>query len=183
MSLCRSGSLDFDPMDPATKPQPAASPEAPPVTLAPMTQPIYDAWRDRSVREYAAGHVAAGNWPAEGSLARAGAAFDELLPDGLATAGQQLWSIRDSGGAHVGILWVGPRPNVPDALWIWDIMVEPEARGRGHGQAALEALHAWARDHGYGRVGLHVFASNDVARRLYRRVGYVETDVTMEKRL
>jgi GNAT superfamily N-acetyltransferase len=49
--------------------------------------------------------------------------------------------------------------------------------------AALEALHAWAKVHGYERVGLHVFGSNDTARRLYDRAGYVETDVVMEKRL
>jgi GNAT superfamily N-acetyltransferase len=61
--------------------------------------------------------------------------------------------------------------------------VEPEARGRGYGRAALEALHAWAREHGFERVGLHVFGSNEVARRLYLRTGYVETDVMMEKRL
>jgi ribosomal protein S18 acetylase RimI-like enzyme len=53
----------------------------------------------------------------------------------------------------------------------------------GFGEAALEALHAWAREQGYDRVGLHVFGNNDVARRLYLRTGYVETNVQMEKRL
>ncbi len=148
-----------------------------------MSREIYDAWVERSPAEYAAGHVAAGNWPAEGSLERARAEFRTLLPDGLETKGQELWSIRDSDGRHAGILWVGPRPNAERALFIWDIEVEPEARGRGIGRAALEALHAWARDHGYDRVGLHVFGANDVARRLYLRLGYLETDVAMEKRL
>jgi GNAT superfamily N-acetyltransferase len=148
-----------------------------------MNQAIYEAWRQRSVAEYAAEHVKAGNWEAGEALQRAGAQFDELLPDGLATTGQSLWSIRDADGRHVGILWVGPRPRTQKALFIWDIAIEPEARGRGLGQAALEALHGWAREEGYERVGLHVFGSNDVARRLYLRMGYVETDVQMEMRL
>jgi len=156
----------------------------PSVTLAPMTEAIYEAWLARTVPEYAAEHVDAGNWPADGSLERAEEEFREFLPDGVATAGHHLWSIRDAAGVHVGILWAGPRiPPVPGALFIYDIAVDPEWRGRGYGQAALEALHAWARTNGYERVGLHVFGWNDIARRLYLRTGYVETDVTMEKRL
>jgi GNAT superfamily N-acetyltransferase len=160
-----------------------SEPVVPRVSLLPMPQAVYDRWRASTVREYADEHVKAGNWPEVGAEDRAEAQFRELLPDGLATADQRLWSIRDGEGEHVGILWVGPRPSLPGALWIWDIAVEPEARGRGYGQAALEALHEWAREQGYERVGLHVFGANEVARRLYRRVGYLETDVVMEKRL
>jgi GNAT superfamily N-acetyltransferase len=159
----------------------AAENRTPPITLVPMGREIYDAWVARAIREYAEGHVAAGNWPAEGAIERSSAQFDELLPDGLTTAGQDLWSIQDTTGRHVGILWVGPRQNVPDTLWIWDIETEPEARGHGYAQAALEALHVWAREHGYRRVGLHVFETNDVAQRLYERTGYVATDVVMQK--
>ena len=155
----------------------------PRASLVPLTPGLYEAWRDRSIREYADGHVSAGNWPADGALERARAQFDELLPEGLATEGQELWSVRAEDGTHVGVLWVGPRPGRPGTLFIWDIVIEPEARGRGFGRAALDALHAWAREHGYERVGLHVFGANEVARRLYLRTGYVETDVSMEKRL
>jgi GNAT superfamily N-acetyltransferase len=151
------------------------------VTLQQMTPEIYEAWVRRTMTEYAAEHVSAGNWQADEAAARAQAEFDQLLPDGLATAGQHLWSIRDSDGTHVGIMWVGPRPRAEKALFIWDVAIEESERGRGLGQAALEALHAWAKEHGYERVGLHVFGANEVARRLYLRTGYVETDVQMEK--
>lgn len=149
-----------------------------------MIPSAYDRWRATTVRDYAAEHVEAGNWPATGALERADREFRELLPDGLATTGQQLWTIEDDAGHEVGKLWVGQRHGQPDdALFIWDIAVEPEARGRGIGRATLDALDSWARDAGYGRIGLHVFGSNDVARRLYARAGYVETDVMMLKRL
>jgi len=155
----------------------------PPINLVPMPLAVYRAWVERAIREYAEGHVAAGNWPAETAIELARAQFEQLLPDGPATEGQELWSIQDSTGGHVGILWVGPRPNVPDALWIYDIETDPEARGHGYAQAALEALHLWALERGWKRVGLHVFGSNEVAQRLYRRTGYVATDITMEKAL
>jgi GNAT superfamily N-acetyltransferase len=157
--------------------------QVPAISLVPLARDVYQAWLERSIAEYAEGHVAAGNWPAEGAMERARAEFDALLPNGPATEGQHLWSIEDADGRHAGILWVGPRPRTEKALYIWDIAIEPAERGRGLGQAALEALHAWARDQGYERVGLHVFGSNEVARRLYLRTGYVETDVMMEKRL
>jgi GNAT superfamily N-acetyltransferase len=159
-------------------------PVPPVVTLAPMTTVQYQAWRTRSVREYAEGHVEAGNWPAAGSVDRAAEAFRALLPDGLDTPGHHLWSIREAGGRQVGVLWVGPRqPSLPGALFIWDIAIEPGHRGQGLGRGALDALDAWARTEGYERIGLHVFGSNETARRLYRRAGYIETDVLMEKRL
>lgn len=155
-----------------------------PVTLVPMTATQFAAWHAQTVREYAAGHVEAGNWPAEESIERAEATIQRLLPAGTETPGHHLWSLRGPDGEHAGILWVGPRePPLPGALYIWDIAVDPAHRGRGYGRAALEALDAWARSHGYDRIGLHVFGSNGTARRLYQRAGYVETDVLMEKRL
>ncbi len=45
------------------------------------------------------------------------------------------------------------------------------------------ALEVLARELGYDAIGLHVFGDNEVARALYRSAGYVETDVTMRKRL
>jgi len=156
----------------------------PSITLAPMTDAQYAAWHAQTSREYAAGHVEAGNWPAEGSLERAEASIRSLLPEGRLTPGHHLWAIRDADDAQVGILWVGPRePALPGALYIWDIAVDPAFRGHGYGRAALDTLDAWARANGYDSIGLHVFGSNEAARRLYRRAGYVETDVLMEKRL
>jgi RimJ/RimL family protein N-acetyltransferase len=56
-------------------------------------------------------------------------------------------------------------------------------RGQGLGTAALAALEEWARARGITTIGLHVFGDNEGAWRLYRRLGYIETSVQMEKRL
>jgi ribosomal protein S18 acetylase RimI-like enzyme len=82
----------------------------------------------------------------------------------------------------VGFAWFVPedRP-FGRVVFIYDIGVDPEHRRRGHAQAALAAIEAFARDHGCVGVQLHVFGANAGARALYRRAGYQETDVTMIK--
>jgi len=155
-----------------------------PVTLVPAPPDVFERWRASTTIEYAAEKVTAGAWQEAEAVQLAEEAFRELLPRGMDTPGHEVWSIRRADDTHVGILWVGPRqPSAPGALYIWDISIDPEWRGRGLGRATLDALEAWARGAGYDRIGLHVFGWNQVARRLYERAGYVETDVNMEKRL
>ena len=52
------------------------------------------------------------------------------------------------------------------------LAVTPEAVGRGLGRVLLEAAEAWARDRGYGAIGLNVFATNERARAVYEHLGY-----------
>ena len=147
-----------------------------------MTDAAYTAWRERSVRAYAAEHAKSGNWTAEEAPAKAEAQFAQILPDGMATLGQFLWTIRDSAGDDVGILWVGTERR-PGHAFIYDIEMAQERRGQGFGTAAMLALETWARSNGIRTIGLHVFGHNTGAWQLYKRLGYVETSVQMEKRL
>jgi RimJ/RimL family protein N-acetyltransferase len=148
-----------------------------------MTDAAFAAWRDRSTAEYAQSHVETGKWPADGALQMATRELAELLPGGRDTPGHAFWTILDEQGADVGTLWVGPAGSRANYLFIWDIWVEPERRGEGMGTAALQALEEFARSHDVQKIGLHVFGWNTGARRLYERLGFVETDVSMEKRL
>ena len=147
-----------------------------------MTQGEFDVWRERVVREYAADHVAAGNWTAEESIAKSEGQLATALPDGLRSHNNHLWTVRDADEAPVGILWIatGLRPG---HAFIYDIEMDSSRRGEGLGTATLLALEEWARGNGITTIGLHVFAHNEGARRLYNRLGYVETDVQMQKRL
>ena len=147
-----------------------------------MTDVAYTAWRERSVRDYAAEHVRSGGWTAEEAPAKAEAQFAQILPDGRATKGQFLWTIRDAAGTDAGILWVGTERR-PGYAFIYEIEIAADRRGEGLGTAAMLALEEWARDNSVDTIGLHVFGHNTGARQLYQRLDYVETNVQMEKRL
>ncbi|GMA36426.1 hypothetical protein GCM10025876_26300 [Demequina litorisediminis] len=85
-------------------------------------------------------------------------------------------------GETVGYLWIG-RDNSgdPSSWWVWDVLVEPEHRGKGYGRAAMLLAEDHARDNGARTLGLSVFGHNDAARRLYTSVGYDITTVKMRK--
>jgi hypothetical protein len=55
-----------------------------------MTQEEFSGYRRRAISEYAAEHVRAGNWKPETAEQRAAQETDELLPDGVDTAGMVL---------------------------------------------------------------------------------------------
>ncbi len=69
--------------------------------------------------------------------------------------------------------------------------VAPFARGRGVGDALVDAVIAWARELGALRVALAVVESNASASQLYRRRGFVDagaidcrnTGVASERRM
>jgi GNAT superfamily N-acetyltransferase len=147
-----------------------------------MADDAFLTWRARIIPEYAAENVASGRWTEEESLAQSQAQMDELLPDGVATAGHFLWTVRAEDGADVGILWVATDRR-PGRVFIYDIEIGADRRGQGLGSATLVALEDWCRANGFSSIGLHVFGRNTGAWQLYKRMGYVETSVQMEKHL
>ena len=152
------------------------------VTLAPMSPERYVTWHAYSVAMYAEENAKIGRWTEDEALEKSQADFKALLPDGLDTAGHELWSVVDTAGEEVGILWVATEHR-PGHAFIYDIEMNPDRRGEGFGTAALLALEDWCRAQGITTIGLHVFGHNRGAWQLYQRMGYVETSVQMEKHL
>jgi len=152
-------------------------------TLRPMTEAAFQRYCERAVVDYAEENVAAGRWPAEGALERSQQDHDRLLPEGLATPGQHLFSIHDTAhGTEVGNLWLAVTEHPGGRSgYIYDVAIAPEHRRRGHAKAAFVALEAVARELGLGDIGLHVFAHNDGAQALYRALGYQVTGLNMRK--
>jgi ribosomal protein S18 acetylase RimI-like enzyme len=154
------------------------------VTLEPMSADDWASWQAAAIVAYASDNVRIGAWPADGAESRAAGDLARILPDGQATPGHDFRSILNAEGQAVGVLWFAPnQPPNRRAIFVWDILVAAEFRGRGYGRAALAALELVAGQLGYEAIELHVFGDNDVARNLYRSAGYVETNVSMVKRL
>ena len=64
--------------------------------------------------------------------------------------------------------WLG-RPG----LYLEDLFVKPETRGRGYGRALLIHLAKIARDHGCGRMEWAVLDWNEPAIEFYRKLGAI----------
>jgi ribosomal protein S18 acetylase RimI-like enzyme len=153
------------------------------LSLRPLLAGEYVAWRDEEIADYARDIAENGDTPPAAALRKARDDLERVLPDGLATPGHAIY-VLEQHGASVGRLWLAER--VMDdrrALFIYDIHVDPEWRGRGLGRAAMLLAEEEARARGIGRVELNVFGGNTVARRLYLSLGYVERAVLMAKDL
>jgi ribosomal protein S18 acetylase RimI-like enzyme len=145
-----------------------------------MTQAEFDAWLPDAMDHYAA-DIAGGGLSEEAARAKSERDFPQLLPDGLATAGQWLYVVEHDGEA-VGMLWLAEREDdFGRNLFVYDVQIDEAHRGRGLGKAAMALAEDEARRRGIARVTLNVFGGNDVARNLYRSLGYSETAIYMMK--
>ena len=151
------------------------------VTLDPMTEAEFGRFEEAAIRDFAQDKIASGEWTAEEALELSRADQERLLPDGLKTANQHLFTGRDAeSGEPVAILWLALRMKAGRIEgYVYNIEVREEQRGRGYGRATMLAAIEEARELGAETVGLHVFGHNAPARALYQSLGFVETNVSM----
>jgi len=153
------------------------------VRLIPMTESEFEVYLEKTVPEYAAENVKAGYWSEEDALERSRKVYAELLPQGVQTENNHLFRIQlEDGGEKIGIVWMkheSPRPHG----FIFDIMLDEVQRGKGYGKQAMRALEETAKELGLESLGLHVFAHNTPAMKLYKALGYEITSQNMVKSL
>jgi ribosomal protein S18 acetylase RimI-like enzyme len=148
-----------------------------------MTPAEFVVYRERTIREYAADHVRAGNWSPSEAEHLAARETDELLPDGVDTPGMLLLVAETASQGVIGIVWIELKHKQTTGAWIFDIEILPNQRGRGYGRALLRAAEREVKKHGIESVALNVFCDNTVARQLYESSGYDVASVFMRKRL
>ena len=143
----------------------------------------YREYRKNLVRHYAADKVRAGAWSQAEAEGRAVRDVDGLLPEGPATQGHLLYSVRDdSMGAEVGTVWFALRDSsVGRSVWIYDIIIHEDFRRKGYASRTLDLVEERARDLGAKSVELHVFGHNRGAQALYEKLGYNIMSITMAK--
>jgi len=106
---------------------------------------------------------------------------EQLFPGERPSPDQYVFVVEADGEA-VGDLWFAERATgLGRCLWIYDIRIDEAYRGRGYGREAMLLAEVEARQRGYNRIGLNVFGNNDVARSLYRSLGYEENAIVMSK--
>jgi ribosomal protein S18 acetylase RimI-like enzyme len=67
--------------------------------------------------------------------------------------------------------------------FIFDITIDEDQRGKGFGKKAMLLIEEKARELRIHKIGLHVFAWNQVARSLYEGLGYETKSLNMIKDL
>ena len=147
-----------------------------PIAFAEMTDEEFDAYLETTVDMYASEGAKATGMSREDAVARAHEQIGQLLPEGRHTPGQFLRKFVAASGERVGILWFATRfDRTPPQLFIYDIEVEAEHRGKGLGSASMSLLEEEAARLGAEEIALHVFTHNEGAIRLYERLGFVST--------
>ena len=147
-----------------------------------MTQHEFEAFLERSIPEYAAEHVRAGNWIESESLEKSRKEFEKLLPQGLNSVDNFLYTLYD-GEEAVGMIWMKIRDHRSKSGFIYDAFIDERFRGKGYGKSLMLLLEEKAREMELNSLELHVFGSNHVARKLYETIDYKVTSVNMSKKL
>jgi len=152
------------------------------VRLETMSEAEFQAFLEPAIIEYAAEHVKSGRWSPEEALEESRKEFTQLLPDGLSSADQHFFSIKDASGANAGVLWFAVRhQGGKRSAFIYDVRIDPAFQRRGYATQAFQALEVFVRDMGLTAISLHVFGHNTAARALYEKLGFETTNVLMTK--
>jgi ribosomal protein S18 acetylase RimI-like enzyme len=154
------------------------------VRLEPLTEAEFQAYLEPAIAEYAAEHVEAGRWSEAEAPEESRKEFMQLLPDGLNTANQHLFSIQDDSGTNVGMLWFAVRKKGDQrSAFIYDVRIYDSFQRRGYATQAFQALETLARDMGIRAISLHVFGHNTAARAFYEKLGFETTALFMKKHI
>jgi ribosomal protein S18 acetylase RimI-like enzyme len=151
--------------------------------LRPIREDEFGDWRRRTLAWYETDLVAHGGMD-EAAARRKAAADASAYPATISAPDHAVFVLEDEAGEPVGSLWFQERTKDGRRLaWVYAVEIDEAYRGRGHGRAAMELLEDEARRRGIDRIELNVFGGNEVARGLYRSLGYDELSVSMGKHL
>jgi ribosomal protein S18 acetylase RimI-like enzyme len=66
-------------------------------------------------------------------------------------------------------------------LEISDIGVSPTYRSGGIGEQLVKACEEWGKIHGYQRLFVNSYVKNERAIKFYKKLGFGEIDISLEK--
>jgi len=150
------------------------------VVLKTMSSDEFQQYLGYAIENFANEQIKSGNWKQEGAISKAAEEYERLLPDGPNTDNNYLFTILD-GDLKVGMIWLAKKDD--NKGFIYDINIWKGNQGKGYGKQAMKQVEITAKEIGLKMIGLHVFGHNKTARSLYEQLGYVETNIKMEKLL
>ena len=168
-----AGSLRAAPSATAQRSRRASKePEVPRVILEPMTEAQFIGFMEATFPSYVAERAAADHVSLEMAEQYARAQLARLLPDSRRTVGHRFLRVlsRDTGDG-VGDVWFWIDDENRQGF-LYSVVIRLEQRRRGFASAALTVVEEMVRAAGCISLGLNVFATNDAAIALYRKLGF-----------
>jgi len=151
--------------------------------LSPMTEVEFSAYLEAAIPEFARDKVASGQWAEASAFELSRQGYAELLPLGLSTPDNHLYTIRHDGAA-VGMVWFAAQERAAESIaYVYDVLIDARHQRRGHATRAFAALEEEVARLGLRGIALHVFAHNAGALALYQRLGFQATNINMFKRI
>ena len=153
------------------------------IRLLPMRPGEYSKCIEPAVRDYAQSKILAGDVEPDRALEFATREYAAYLPEGVDTPGHYLRTIQDADTrVKVGFIWLGilekGGTRFPMLMQVW---IDEPYRRQGYATQALLALEEQVGGLGFDEIVLHVYGHNHAARTLYKKLGYVETNINMRK--
>ena len=138
-----------------------------------------------AIPDYAQGKVESGQWAATESLELSRKAYADLLPQGLQTPDNFLFTVYDGVSPEsIGMFWFAAQDRGGQRVaFVYDVSIDPEHQRKGHASRAFAALEAEVQKRGLAGIALHVFGQNTGAQALYHKLGFVTTNINMLKQL
>ena len=157
------------------------------IHLEPMNETQFQSYLSTAVQDYAEAHIKAGDCRPEEALTLAQKDYQELLPDGLLSKNQFLFSVRDDAldkNENIGMIWFAVKDRrAGRSAFIYDFNIREDLRGKGHGKKVMERIEKLIQEMDIDTVSLNVFGYNHAARKLYEKMGYQITGIGMTKTL
>ena len=144
------------------------------VTIQDMTPQAFETFYQWSLLHHTEELMQQRNLTREEARKESKKELSQMLPEGLQTENQQLYSIV-AEGKIVGFLWTLHEETAgKKQSFLCDLAVWEDYRRRGYAAQALRLMEAQAAKDGCQESVLFVADSNYAARKLYEKAGYRE---------
>lgn len=145
-----------------------------------MTDKEFENYFERTVNNYAKEKIKAGNWDKDSAIEKAEKSVDQLLPNGVETENNYLYSIYNND-KHLGYIWYKIDGENKRVAFLCDIIIFKKYRNRGFGKKTMKLFERKVKELGCEKIQLHVFAHNKPAVSLYKKLDFKFTNYRMEK--
>ena len=142
----------------------------------------YPRFEREIIRFYAEQSAKAGRVSQEGALEWATKEVQEDLEYGVETADHWLYVIEnDKPRKSAGYIWHGIDDEHENWAFLYSIVVFEQFRNKRIGVQAMQLLEDRLKKEGFEGMSLHVYAYNNIARKMYRNLGYETSALTIGK--